>query len=147
MRKLLFILPFMLWLCGCKKNDNQAAVDDQIIQKYISDHHLNAVAEPNGLYYVLTMAGTGGYPVSTSTITITYKGYLTDGTVFDQKASPVSFYLPDLIQGWQEGIPLIGAGGSIVLYLPPTLAYGSSGSGPIPGNANLIFTIDLKAFQ
>jgi FKBP-type peptidyl-prolyl cis-trans isomerase len=32
------------------------------------------------------------------------------------------------------------------LYLPPSLAYGSSGKGTIPANSSLIFTIELLDF-
>ncbi|HAD33478.1 MAG TPA: FKBP-type peptidylprolyl isomerase, partial [Chitinophagaceae bacterium] len=58
----------------------------------------------------------------------------------------VSFGLDGLIVGWQEGIPLIGAGGKIKLYLPPSLAYGSNANGNIPANSSLIFDIDLLGF-
>ena len=57
----------------------------------------------------------------------------------------VQFNLSGLIIGWQEGIPLIAPGGSITLYLPPSLAYGSTAVGSIPANSILVFTIDLLA--
>ena len=40
---------------------------------------------------------------------------------------------------------LIAPGGSITLYLPPSLAYGSTAVGSIPANSILVFTIDLLA--
>ncbi|MBK8146208.1 MAG: FKBP-type peptidyl-prolyl cis-trans isomerase [Bacteroidetes bacterium] len=70
---------------------------------------------------------------------------LLNGTVFDQSNSAV-FTLSNLIVGWQQALPLIGIGGSIKIYLPPSLAYGNKASGSIPANSNLIFEIDLLGF-
>jgi len=77
-------------------------------------------------------------------VVVNYVGKLTNGTIFDS-GNNVSFSLGGLITGWQEGIPLIAPGGSITLYLPPSLAYGSRATGSIPANSNLIFKIDLKS--
>ncbi len=146
MRKLLylFILPF--FLLGCNSN-KQAQLDKQIIESYISSHHLNAIAEPNGLYYVETTAGTGGNPTASSNVTVTYKGYYTNGTVFDQSTSAISFYLSQVIPGWTEGIPLMKAGGKATLLIPSALAYGSTGQGSVPPNTVLIFDVYLIRFQ
>ena len=54
-----------------------------------------------------------------------------------------SFQLKNLIIGWQKGIPLIQKGGSIRLYIPPSMGYGSKSSSSIPANSTLIFDIDL----
>jgi FKBP-type peptidyl-prolyl cis-trans isomerase FkpA len=61
--------------------------------------------------------------------------------------------LGQLIIGWQKGLPLIKSGGSITLFIPPSLGYGnqdirnSSGAVIIPANSNLKFTIDLVSVQ
>jgi len=75
---------------------------------------------------------------------VNYGGKFTNGTQFDA-ANNVPFQLSRLVIGWQEGIPLIGTGGSITLYLPPSLGYGSADYGDIPGNSILIFDISLTA--
>jgi FKBP-type peptidyl-prolyl cis-trans isomerase FkpA len=73
---------------------------------------------------------------------------LTNETVFDGTSStPARFTLNQLISGWQLGVPLIKKGGRLILYLPPSLAYGSRASGPIPANSVLIFEITLVDFQ
>ena len=146
MNKLFYLLLLIICLPGCKKND-QAQIDQQIIEQYISANHLNAVAEPNGLYFVSTTPGGGSSPNINSTVTVNYKGYFTNDTIFDQSTSPASFPLSEVIAGWQEGIPLMKAGGKATLLIPSALAYGSSGYGSVPPNTVLIFDIDLISFH
>ena len=73
------------------------------------------------------VVGTGTTAVSTSRVTVSYTGWLYDPTKSDLK-----------------GLQL---GGQRRLIVPPDLAYGSSGSGPIPANATLVFDIGLIAVQ
>lgn len=76
-------------------------------------------------------------------------GKLTNGTIFDQTQgnNTYSNYLTSLIKGWTNGVPYIKTGGRIILYIPPTLGYGSQANGPIPANSILIFDIDLINVQ
>jgi FKBP-type peptidyl-prolyl cis-trans isomerase len=78
-------------------------------------------------------------------VKVNYSGSLTNGSVFDS-GNGVSFPLANLIIGWQQGIPLVGKSGKIILYLPPSLGYGSSAQNGIPANSIMIFTIDLLDF-
>jgi FKBP-type peptidyl-prolyl cis-trans isomerase len=48
-----------------------------------------------------------------------------------------------VIAGWVQGVPGMRVGGARRLIIPPSLAYGSTGSGPIPANAWIVFDIDL----
>lgn len=102
-----------------------------------------------GLVYIIEAPGGDEKPVVEDEITIHYKGYLTDGTVFDQtKGSPRTFGLYQLISAWQEAIPMIGRGGKIKILAPPSTAYGNSppsGSGITPQSV-LVFDIELVDF-
>lgn len=145
---LLFIVPLFL---GCQKS--QAVIDNEAIQAYISANHLSATAEASGLYFVPLTNGTGAYATSASLVTVTYKGTLTNGAVFDQQSSPTTFNMSNVIPGWQEGIPLMQRGQKAMLLIPSALAYGTyaqpaNGSyAAIPANSVLIFTITLISFQ
>jgi FKBP-type peptidyl-prolyl cis-trans isomerase FkpA len=115
------------------------------LQDYITNSNItNAVKDPRGFFYVIdsTVAGTTK-PTICNNVNVDYTGLLTNGNVFDSNTN-ISFGLSGLITGWQEGIPLVSVGNSIRLYLPPSLAYGASGSGSIPGNSILIFEIKLN---
>ena len=98
--------------------------------------------------------GTGVAAVSTSTVTVTYAGWLYDtsktdgkGTQFDSSPN-ATFPLGSVIRGWQQGVAGMRVGGQRRLIIPPDLAYGAAGRAPsIPPNATLIFDIGLLAVQ
>jgi FKBP-type peptidyl-prolyl cis-trans isomerase FkpA len=148
--KKLFLLLIPVAIFACKKTDvDQAKVDREIIRKYISDSSLVADSTASGLFYVIADSGIGANPVSTSSVLVYYKGYFTDGTIFDQNPAglPKTFLLNGVIAGWTEGVPKIRKGGKIKLLIPSALGYGSAGFGGVPGNTVLIFDIELVNFQ
>ena len=105
----------------------------------------------SGLQYIIFEEGTGASPTAAQTVTVHYTGWLTDGTQFDSSVSrgqSISFELAGVIPGWTEGLQLVQTGGKIRLLIPSDLAYGPSGRPPtIPGNADLIFAVELLAVQ
>jgi FKBP-type peptidyl-prolyl cis-trans isomerase len=144
--KFLASFAFLLFvLSGCKKEDSQ-----ETIEQYLTRSNLMSTVtkDPRGFYYQVMTPGTGATPTLSSKVTVFYKGSLTNGNIFDQtSANPVTFGLNQLILGWQYGIPLVKAGGRIMLYLPPSLGYGSQSMGQIPANSALIFDITLQGVQ
>lgn len=145
------VISFLIVVCftTCKKNKTSTAVDqpakdEEIITNYISSNKLDAKPTGSGLYYVIKSQGTGKQPTSSSSVTVNYKGYLTNGSVFDQsKAAGVSFALTGVIKGWQEGIPYFKKGGKGMLLIPSALGYGAQVQADIPANSVLIFDIEL----
>lgn len=139
-----------LTLAGCNKEDgmSQAEKDQVLIEDYLADNNITAEEHESGLYYRIDNTGTGPMPTISDEVEVRYKGYLLDGTVFDQTqgSSTIEFPLSNLIPAWQIGIPLISSGGSITLFSPSSLAYGSRRVGDIPANSVLVFEIDLVSF-
>ena len=85
-------------------------------------------------------------PTVADVVTVHYEGKLLDGTVFDssyQRGQPATFPLARLVRGWQIAIPQMGVGEVIEIAIPADLAYGPVGRGPIPGNATLVFKVEL----
>ena len=118
------------------------------LQAYVAANRPTAVLHPGGFYYEIIAAGTGTVtPQICSNVRVKYTGYLTTGFKFDEELTGITFKLGQLIVGWQRGLPLIKTGGTIYLYLPPSLGYGSSTVGSIPGNSILIFSIELLDVQ
>jgi FKBP-type peptidyl-prolyl cis-trans isomerase FkpA len=120
------------------------AANEKEILDYISAQGLNAQKSDTGLYYVINEPGFGNSPTASSNVTVAYKGYFTNGAVFDESsADGISFNLNQVIAGWTEGITYFNEGGSGVLLIPSRLAYGNRGTIGIPGGAVLIFDIAL----
>ncbi len=91
-------------------------------------------------------AGTGANPTAEDTVQVHYHGTLRDGTVFDSsvdRGEPATFPLSDVIPCWTEGLQRISVGGKSRLVCPPNLAYGPQGRPGIPGNAALVFEVEL----
>lgn len=91
--------------------------------------------------------GTGKEVPLGGTATFHYVGVAWDtGKVFDsswQRGEPITFPLPNLIPGWQIGIPDMKEGGRRELVIPPELAYGPAGSGHELAGKTLVFVIDV----
>lgn len=96
----------------------------------------------------LKYAASQTKPSVTDIVTVHYEGRLLDGTVFDSsyaRGEPATFPLARLVKGWQIAIPEMGVGETIEIAIPADLAYGPVGRGPIPGNATLVFKVELIA--
>jgi FKBP-type peptidyl-prolyl cis-trans isomerase len=100
--------------------------------------------------------GTGDPVVVGDKVAMLYKGWLTDGTMFDQsrpneagQLQPFVFEIGagQVIRGWDQGIVGMKKGGKRRLIIPPAVGYGATGQGSIPGNAVLIFDVELVAIQ
>jgi FKBP-type peptidyl-prolyl cis-trans isomerase FkpA len=98
--------------------------------------------------------GTGRQAANGNNVALNYTGWLYNpsaadnkGTQFDSSAgrSPLSFRLGQgsVIRGWDQGIVGMAVGGRRRLIIPPSLGYGSTGNGPIPPNATMVFDVEL----
>lgn len=103
--------------------------------------------KPNGLGVKILAPGDGLSPQFSDRVVVRYIGRLKDGTIFDQTPAdkPADFMLGQLIPGMKEGIALLKPGGHAILYVPPSLGYGSMRAGKIPPVSGLIFDLELLA--
>jgi FKBP-type peptidyl-prolyl cis-trans isomerase FkpA len=145
MKYILSALVLTLFIsCSKDKEVDYVAKNEQEISAYVEKNKLTAKRSDSGLYYVINNTGTGVQPTANSTVKVAYKGYFTDGSVFDESsAEGISFGLQQVIKGWTEGIPYFKEGGNGILLVPAHLGYGSNDSGPIPGGSVLIFEVKL----
>lgn len=94
--------------------------------------------------------GSGAHPGPTDQVTVHYVGTFADGREFDSsvaRGEPATFPLNRVIDGWQEGVQLMGVGDRVEFAIPWQLAYGPVGKGPIPGGATLLFTVELLGIE
>ncbi len=105
------------------------------------------VETKSGLKYVDLKVGDGDEAKLGKTVEVNYTGWLKDGKKFDSSVGkdPFSFRVGagEVIKGWDEGVAGMKVGGKRKLIIPADLAYGKTGRGPIPGDAELTFEIEL----
>jgi FKBP-type peptidyl-prolyl cis-trans isomerase len=102
----------------------------------------------NGLQYKVIKEGAGPKPKSTDTVTVSYKGSLIDGTVFDQNEHFTTPVTGRTIKGWSEILPLMNTGSKYEVTIPAELGYGQRGFPPKIGpNSVLIFEMELIAIS
>lgn len=123
------------------KKDKQSMNPVQIIKK------------DNGLVIEIISEGAGEGVRSMQTVSVDYRGMLTDGKVFDEsykRGQQFSFTVGggQVIKGWDEGLLGMKVGEKRRLTIPGDLAYGPNGiPGVIPANATLIFDIELHSIK
>ena len=85
-------------------------------------------------------------------VTMKYVGKLQSGKIFDQTKGNATFQfrlgIGEVIKGWDVGVAGMRVGDKRRLTIPPAMAYGKKGvKGAIPGNATLIFDVELVNVQ
>lgn len=97
----------------------------------------------SGLASRVLSAGSGTlHPTGTSTVTVHYTGWTTDGHMFDSSVGgkPVSFALNEVIPGWTEGVQLMVEGEKRRFWIPEELAYKGRPGAP---QGMLVFDVEL----
>ncbi len=101
----------------------------------------------SGLQYQIVEKGNEIKATAQDTVEVNYKGTLLDGTVFDSsydRGESIKFPLSGVIEGWREGMQLVGEGGKINLWIPYQLAYGERSMGPqLPAYSTLYFEVEV----
>ncbi len=134
---------FLNWSLPLENSAFTANIDDYIVVEVIEE-------------------GTGsGCPLYTDNAWVHYRGRLLPsvsyptGYIFDQSyygdfneqtASPVSFTVSALVDGFTTALLNMHIGDYWRVYIPANLGYGSYGSGAIPGYSLLIFEVKLVAY-
>jgi FKBP-type peptidyl-prolyl cis-trans isomerase FklB len=100
----------------------------------------------SGLQYEVMTEGTGIKPTLVDTFVVNYRGTLINGTEFDASANrgtPLIMGVNQVVDGWKEGLQMMGVGSKFKLYVPYNLGYGVYDNGQIPGGSTLIFDMEL----
>lgn len=172
MKHVFGLLMAVAVLTACKKkNDDDgcsaspgttvvSAAEEAMVTKYLDSMAITTAVEleGSGMYYIIDKPGNSSRAKQCSVISVQYKGYYRNGEVFDQTTGTATNFggypLSTLYEGWRRAIPLIGEGGEIRLFLPPTLAAGAAGvynynTGlySIPPNAVMIFEVKLETIK
>jgi len=129
-----------------------------------------AVETPSGLRIYTLKKGDGEQPKVGQKVLVNYAGWLSDATLFDTSDLEVAQkfqnlnpgkrdqggyqpypmeYSPEsrLAPGFREGLLTMKVGDKLRLFIPPHLGYGNQDYGPIPGNSNLVFDVEITGIQ
>lgn len=106
--------------------------------------------DSNGIFYKTIREGSGSKCGSGKNVSTEYKGYLVNGSVFDQSAGrgPLDFTTGagQMIPGFDVMVQDMKVGEKRTVILPPDMAYGDRGiPGVIPASSYLVFDIELKS--
>ena len=118
------------------------------IFKEIEKKFPGAKKDDNGIFYVTKKDGSGSKIGKNRSVAVHYTGSLLDGTMFDssQGREPLAFTTGagQMISGFDIMVQDMKLKEKRTVILPPSFAYGARGiPGVIPGNAYLVFDIEL----
>ncbi|PUZ24285.1 FKBP-type peptidyl-prolyl cis-trans isomerase FkpA [Chitinophaga costaii] len=153
-------------LSACKKEASSAGPgtldlisvrQDSIILQYLTDNNITANYDPSGLYFRIIKPGDGiHYITLTDTPYVIYTRRLINGIIVESSKGQITNFdgrqLKDHIPGWQIGLQKISKGGSIELYIPAVLGFGSQAIYDgnvliVPANAVQICQVELVDFH
>jgi peptidylprolyl isomerase len=104
---------------------------------------------PTKLQVIPLINGTGATVKENDQLTVDYYGSVYGkNKPFDEsytkQPATVGLTKGGLIDGWVEGLQGVKVGSRVMLIIPPAQGYGAKGQPPtIPGNATLVFVIDV----
>ncbi len=137
----------LVGVAGCLlggDSTNTTPVEDGEFAAVLEINLAEMTLSASGLYWIDTEVGTGDEAVEGVTATVQFSGWLKNGFLFD--SGMFTFLLDDetnVIPGFLEGTLGMKVLGVRKLVVPPHLAWGPTGNGPIPPNATVVFEIEL----
>ena len=132
--------------------------EKEAVKKYLDENKIEGVQETSsGAFVKIIEPGTGDLIDSGNYVSVRYRGSLLSGTVFESNMDsatiskgPLSFTInvDRMAKGFTDGIRLLRKGSVAKIYIPSSLAYGSTGNPPAIGpNEHLIFDIKIEDVQ
>jgi len=146
-------LTLLLAACGAESGTSEApSIESTTFAAALGVNLAASTRTGTGLYYRDVSVGTGATVTNGMSAAVRYTLWLANGNQVETNTTggaPFSFTVGagQVIAGWDQGIPGMKVGGSRQLIIPPSLGYGGTGQGPIPGNAILVFSVQVVSAQ
>ena len=137
---------------------NKTPLFDQVKIKTINVSDSDGIETPHKLYYIIAREGIISNPSIVDSVYITYKGMLTDNSIFDERKYPAWLDLANSLEGFREGVSELKSGefrqnsnGTIqyssygigLFFLPSGIGYFENTTSNIPEYSPLIFSVSL----
>ncbi len=140
----------LVFLYSCNPARQYEKEEESQIQDYLSKNPgLHFELKPSGLYYYDVSVGTGITPVAHDTAYVMYTAKFLNGNVIDTNVGTTDTLIfavdeGGMIKGLDEGITYMKGGGTALLLIPSSLAYGPTGFYNIGGYTPLLFEVYLS---
>lgn len=153
------VLAILLTACGNPQSTPPNEVTAETIPEETTGGQLEWITLESGLSYSDMVVGEGAEAEAGMKLEMHYTGWLYDenapagkGDEFDSSRDrdrTFDFVLGSgmVIKGWDLGLVGMKPGGRRMLKIPPDLGYGADGRGPIPGDATMLFDVEIVAIQ
>lgn len=107
--------------------EKELTIEDRI---YFGEDNDSFLKTASGLEYYILKEGSAKKPSASDNVEVHYRCLDSEGHELNNTfgGSPVKVSLGSIIEGFKEGVMLIGEGGRIILRIPPELGYGSQTS-------------------
>lgn len=144
------VTVLIISLYSCNPASQYEKEEASQIQDFLSKNPgLHFDLKPSGLYYYDVSVGTGITPVAHDSAYVMYTATFLDGTVIDTNVGTTDTLITAVGEGWlipgfDEGLTYMKEGGTALLLLPSSLAYGPTGYYTIPGYTPLLFELSLS---
>jgi len=126
--------------------------DQEKIKAYIQRNNLSLEESPTGLWYGITVKGTGDKAAEGLIATLVYKVSLLDGTLcYDSEvlgAKQFRIGQGGVEAGLEEGLLMLTVGSKATFIMPPHLAHGLPGDGnKIPARSIIVYDVELLKLE
>ena len=161
LKRIFVALMACVSLSSCFKKDvceevNVTVPESEItaLRAYVESVNTNAVYDERGFFYQIVKPGTPNHPGICSDMYANFEGRAYDRDDYfvktNNNSSAMYHDLSKYIYGWRYALPMIGMGGEMKLYLPPTLGKGNNTKlepSYVPADKALVYTIRLVKYN
>jgi FKBP-type peptidyl-prolyl cis-trans isomerase len=143
----LFLIVLLLPSLASAQREKLSPDDLAIVER----DYPTAKRTSSGLRTVVIREGKGAAVHPGDKVEVLYTGKFLNGKIFEKVEDPQRPFTFQIgrqfvIDGWEEGIPMMRAGEKRILIVPFELGYGSRGDPPrIPRESTLVFEVELLA--
>jgi FKBP-type peptidyl-prolyl cis-trans isomerase len=151
----LLLVPLMVLFAACQTGTDPGSPSNPATDTFAASLGVNIAQMTkisDALYYQDLVAGTGVTSAQPGrSVSVTYTGWLTNGTQFDSNVgkAPLNFTLGNqqVIEGWELGLLGMRAGGKRRLVIGSAMGYGAGGNGAIRPNTTIVFDVQMLSVQ